>query len=402
MHSALFKDEAEGTRSVTFWACVAITFGLALVSLYGVWAEDGQSLDAGIFIGKCFWSVAVVGAEFLAAMALQRAIIAPSLPQKIGGVIVFVGLAWFCVHNVERGVHKMYPTIFTADAQELRELAQLANTQAGTINTAADTAIKSIPEQLAGKRTELAKLEAELKLITGDGTEASIKRAQSHLQGLTYYDGAIDGLWEDKTKGAVLRRGNEIRSEMEVTRGVIKQLETGAPVTTTATASDDQSKTSISRSGEARKREEFGNQIAVGAWVLEGARSLGWIVFLSSMTLAGVSNNRKREAELDDIRHENEKARLLAERVAVPTVQAPTPVEAPPVEVPPAPEPEPFVLDEPLPPAPLPEPEKPIPGRAGGLGAQHINRASKLENVILVDDNRERNAAREAMKVAAE
>jgi hypothetical protein len=64
----------------------------------------------------------------------------------------------------------------------------------------------------------------------------------------------------------------------------------------------------------------------------------------------------------------------------------------------------PVILDAPPadPPPPPQEPDKPIPGRAGGLGSQHINRASKLENVILVDDNRERNAARDASRQAAE
>ena len=59
-------------------------------------------------------------------------------------------------------------------------------------------------------------------------------------------------------------------------------------------------------------------------------------------------------------------------------------------------QPDPVVPEQP---APV---EAPIPGRSGGLGAQHINRASKLEDVILVDDNRARNADRATAKLAAQ
>lgn len=301
------KDEVEGTREIAFWACVGITFGLALVSLYGVWAEDSGPLTPGIFVGKLFWSIAVVGAEFLASMALQRAILAQTRLRKAGGAIVFAALAWFCVGNVERGVHCMYPEVFKSDTQELRDLANLAGTQASDIKVAATTAISSIPEQLASARTEIAKLEAELRTISAaDGTETSIKLAQQHLQGLGLYDGNIDGVWQDKTKSAVLRRGAQIRTDLELKKGVISQLESGAPVTTTATASEGQNKSKIENDAKARKREQFGFQVITGAWTLEGARSLGWIVFISGITVAGVSALAKMREEIERQKLQNE------------------------------------------------------------------------------------------------
>lgn len=403
------KDEAEGTRLIAFWACVAITFGLALVSLFGVWAEDGEAITFWIFVGKVFWSIAVVGAEFLVAMALQRAIIAPTPIRKVGGVGVFILLAIFCVSNVERGVHAMYPTIFKSDTQQLKDLATLAGTQATDITTAASTAIGSIPEQLATARMDLAKLEAELKLISAsDGTETSIKNAQRHLQGLNYYDGDIDGKWEELTKAAVQRRGSELRSDMELKRGVIRGLEIGTPVTTTATASDDASKTKIENDAKARKREAFGNQVTLGAWTLEGARSLGWIVFLSVVTVAAVSTALRRQEELDEMEHQ----RKLAELRASMAPAAPAPV-APPPEPAPAAIPEPVVAPpeelvlaqpEPAPAPPPPEERSDVSQRArdAAKALAKMNRADKLENVILVNDNRQRNADRAATKVAAQ
>lgn len=379
------KDEAEGTRLIAFWACVAITFGLALVSLFGVWAEDGESITFWIFVGKVFWSIAVVGAEFLVAMALQRALIAPTKARKVGGVIVFALLAIFCVSNVERGVHAMYPSVFKSDTQELRDLAALAGTQATDITAAASTAISSIPEQMATARTDLAKLDAELKLISAsDGTETSIKSAQRHLQGLNYYDGNIDGQWEELTKSAVQRRGSEIRTEAELKRNVIKGLESGVPVTTTATASNDASESRIQNDAAARKREAFGNQVLLGAWTLEGARSLGWIVFLSLLTVGAVSTVLRRQDEIDDLEHQ---AKLAAIRAGMAPAPPPVAVEPPPAPTP-APEPEPA-------PEPIPEPlvlVDPVPemtdqqrrSRQGGLAAQHQRRADKAERLLVI------------------
>ena len=392
------KDEAEGTRLIAFWACVAITFGLALVSLFGVWAEDGEAITVWIFIGKVFWSIAVVGAEFLVAMALQRAIIAPTKTRKAGGVIVFVMLAIFCVSNVERGVHAMYPTVFKTDTQQLKDLAKLAGTQATNITTAASTAISLIPEQMATARTDLAKLETELKLISAsDGTETSIKNAQRHLQGLNYYDGDIDGKWEELTKTAVQRRGSEIRTELELKRNVIKQLETGAPVTATATASNGASQTQIEKDAQARKRESFGNQVTLGAWTLEGARSLGWIVFLSALTMGAVSNVSRRQEELLEAEHQLALSTLKAGRAAPASV-------APPPEPPPVAASEPAeMVAAPEPPAPAPEPELTDAqrwGREGGKQAAINREAEKArkEQVFVIGPV----SSLDSMKVAAE
>ena len=353
-----------------------------------------------IFIGKVFWSIAVVGAEFLVAMALQRAIIAPTKTRKAGGVIVFVMLAIFCVSNVERGVHAMYPTVFKSDAQQLKDLAKLAGTQATDITAAASTAISSIPEQMATARTDLAKLEAELKLISAsDGTETSIKNAQRHLQGLNYYDGDIDGRWEELTKAAVQRRGSEIRTDLELKRSVIKGLETGVPVTATATASNDASESKIENDAKARKREAFGNQVTLGAWTLEGARSLGWIVFLSALTMGAVSSVSRRQEELLEAEHQ----------LALSTLKAGRAAPAPPVvaEAPPAPEPAPEPVPEPVetvsaPVAPV-EPELPPVdqgSRKGGKNTSFKKAAAKAaKNRVLILADR---SGAQVMKVAAE
>jgi hypothetical protein len=224
----------------------------------------------------------------------------------------------------------MYPDVFASDAQELKDLAGLAGIQATDIKAAAKTAVASIPEQLSTARTELAKLESELKLISGDGTKESIKRSQQHLQGLGYYEGDIDGDWEELTRNAVIRRGNEIKPEIEIKKNVISQLAGGSPVTTTATASEGQNKTKIENDAKARKREQFGSQVIVGAWTLEGARSLGWIVFISGVTVASVSSLAKLQEEIERQKLQNELDALRKPDDAVPAQVDPTPIEQPP------------------------------------------------------------------------
>jgi peptidoglycan hydrolase-like protein with peptidoglycan-binding domain len=358
------KNEAEGTQDVAFWAGLAITIGLAAVSLYGVWAEPGmpepQPDTWGIIVGKVLYSIAVVGAEFLTAVALYRTIIAETWPRRIVGFVVFIGLAWYCVHNVERGIHRIYPTVFSSDAQELRDLATLAGTQATSIDAAATTAISSIPEQLAQARTDLAKLEAELTKITASSTETSIKIAQQHLQGLGYYDGNIDGKWEELTKDAVLRRGDEIRAEMGIKKNVITGLERGTPVASTATASEDQNKVKITNEAKARKREAFGRQITAGAWVLESARSLTFVVYIAGIAGALIMR-RKRDIELAKL--DNELEDIKSRKAAPPAPAVPEPPPAPisePVASPVAAEapaqPEPETILQP----PLETPEQPV------------------------------------------
>lgn len=405
------KDEAEGTRLIAFWACVAITFGLALVSLFGVWAEDGEAVTFWIFVGKIFWSIAIVGAEFLVAMALQRALIAPSKARKVGGVIVFCMLAYFCVGNVERGVHAMYPTVFKSDTQQLKDLAALAGTQSADIKSAAGTAIGDIPTQLANVRGEIAKLEAEQKLIAGDGTEAGIKRSQRHLQSITYYEGEIDGLWEQETKDAALRRGNEIKADLEVKKALVTQLESGQSVTTTAVASNTQDTKKIEIEAAARKREAFGSQVLLGAWTLEGARSLGWIVFLSLLTVGAVSSTLRRQEELDELEHQQRLAALRANADPAPPAPPPVAVEPPPPPIPPqepepepaaTPEPEPLVLVDPVP-EPVAAPELPPVNqgsRKGGKNASLMKAAAKAaRNRVLILADR---SDAQVMKVAAE
>lgn len=393
------KDEAEGTRNVAFWACFAITIGLALVSLYGVWAEDAASLNPGIFIGKVFWSIAVVGSEFLVAMALQRAILAPTKLRKVAGSAVFALLAFFCVGNVERGVHAMYPAVFTADTQQLKDLAALAGTQATDIKSAANTAISDIPTQLANVRGDIAALEAEQKLIAGDGTVEGIKRSQRHLQTMTYYEGNIDGVWDTLTKNAALRRGNEIKADLEVKTALVKQLESGQSVTTTATAATTQDNTRIENDAKARKRESFGNQVTIGAWTLESARSLGWIVFISGITVAAAASAsasvQRRAEELAEAEH---KLALAALQPGSALAHPAPVVEPSPAEVAPDPLPEPTIVRAPEPePEPTPEPAPaPLPAadmtptqvraQNAGRAANHARKAAEADRSIPVGD----------------
>jgi len=136
---------------------------------------------------------------------------------------------------------------------------------------------------------------------------------------------------------------------------------------------------------------------------LEGARSLSLWALITDISSSDAKRDREWTDELAALRHQRERAAIIAEtNAAVAAYAAPPPVETPPAPEP-IPEPEPMVLDEIAPPV---EPElTPAQqrGRAGGLAtaqARKANRA-KTERLILVPSFVARDAEA-AAKVAAE
>ena len=155
--------------------------------------------------------------------------------------------------------------------------------------------------------------------------------------------------------------------------------------------------------------------------VLEGARSLSLWALITDISANDAKRDREWTDELAALRHQQERAKIVAETNAVVAAYAPTPppvaVEPPPAPIPPPePEPEPAATPEPiaaLEPDPLPEPEPivlvdPVPemtdqqraARQGGLAAQHERRAAKTERLLVIGPTSTLDAA--PAQVAAE
>lgn len=384
------ENEDRDTRQIAFWSCVAITIGLAATSIFGVWVVEGA------FWGKIWRSAYILGAEFLAMGALVRSIMAFQSKRWIAGglgMAVFVGLAWFCVHNVEEGTHQAFPTMFASDGIELREKAKLAEEEAGRMDTGAVSREERDAEYIASVRKELADAKADQQLMASM-SKPKIMEAQKKLQTLGKYSGNIDGLDEELTRDARLAYGEELKARVTQLQGVIDNYSMGASVAAAAgvvvATAEDKRIARIELEGDAREREKRGRLLVTGLWTLEGARSLGLWVFVSS-GVGAASSRRKDENEKEEAPPE---VKAAPEPEAVPeTEPAPVVVEAPQPK-PPTPEPEPPIAELEAPVADFNE-AKINKARKGGRAAAAARRAERNEIVIEVGDWRARDGITE-------
>jgi hypothetical protein len=371
------ENEADASKAGAFFACVLVTFGLAYVSIYGVWKVPGDAW------GKAGYTLAVLGAECLAAFALMRAMLAPTVLRKVAAFIVFIGLAWYCVHNVERGVHQMYPSMFASDAKELRDKAALALEQAGQFQQGADAAREASGSELALVRTRIAELKAEQQLMASQSPE-KIKEAQALLIASGKYFGRVDGIRQTLTEAAMRARGEEIARELIVLNEREAGMASGAPAPQQTVVADART-SQIELEADARARAYEGLLLTIGLWVLEAARSVGLVVFVSGITATGTVG-------LDRLREDIERAKLQTQLKNVLADEPPEPVERP---YRPAPEPEPL----PKPPEPEIEPEPPPPppppaltptqqrARNAGLASSHARELRRDPIKIPVGDH---------------
>jgi hypothetical protein len=274
--------------------------------------------------------------------------------------------------------------------------------EAGTLGTAQQAAIEGTGAELERVRTDIAKLEAERTMLSNQSPEG-IQKAQSHLQAMGLYFGREDGISDVKTEAARRLRGEQIASEM----AVLKARENGL---LSGQASPVQQATTDKRLLQIEQADKANGAFWAWLWLiimlctLEGARSLSLWALITDISAKDAQRDRDWTDELASLRHQQERAKIIAETNAVvaahaaPTEAAPiAPVIETPIETPvsiPEPEPEPLELTEPV----LTPAQKR--GRAGGLGNAQARAAerAKAERLILVPSF----VARDAMSVAAE
>ena len=394
-----FKNEADATRKFALFAVVIITFGLASLSVTGIVATANWTwLSALPIIGMI---VAVLGAELLATVAFIRMLTASTRWRKVAGAFIFVGLALVGVKNAENGAHVVWPDRFAESSASLAAKSGVSQKKANTADT-------DRPAELKLVREEIAKLEVFTKKMSAQ-TPEGVKEAQSEMIPRCGYTGAVDGIRAEKTESAMRSCGEQIRGEI----AVLKQRETnllGAAAIPSVDAAPAVDPAIEAINLKAQSDAAFWNWFWLIAMLctLEGARSLSLWALITDISAVDAKRDRERSDELAELRHQTELAALLASRVTVAPVPAAPPPEPAPAAVPEpvAAPPEELVLvqPEPAPPPPPPEERSDTSQRArdAAKALAKMNRADKLENVILVNDNRQRNADRAATKVAAQ
>ena len=396
-----FKNEADATRKFALFAVIVITFGLASLSVTGIVATATWTwLSALPIIGMIF---AVLGAELLATVAFIRMLTASTMSRKIAGAFIFLGLAAVGVHNAERGAKVVWVEVFAESSSSLAAKAALAGEEAATLGTAQQAAINGTGAELERVRTQIAELRTEQTVMASMSPEG-ISKAQSLLLAQGLYFGSVDGIRRDKTESAMRARGEAIQGELATLRAREDGLMAGqaSPV---QQATSDRRLLQIEQADAASAAFWSWLWLIIMLCVLEGARSLSLWAYITDISGKEAQRDRDWTDELAALRHQQERARIIAETNAAVAAYSSAPEPAPAIAAPPPPEP----VQEPAPIEPLvaPPPEEPRSdasqrARNAGKSNAHMNKADELRSVILVNDNRARNAERDAAPLAAQ
>ncbi len=368
-----FKDEAEATQRFALGAIILITFALAALSVSGVLATATWTWIS--FVPILAFALCVTGAEGLAAVSLVRVLLAGTMLRKVAGSIIFVGLAWVCVQNAKNGVHFIFPDRFATSAGELAAKSDLSQGRADDIKTGQ-------PEELGRVRNDIAEREAFLLEMTAMSPEG-IMAAQNEMITRCGYTGRVDGIRNVKTESAMRACGERINHELDVLHQRENNLLGTQVAPTEGAATVDPAITAIELKAKADAAFWSAVWLEVMLWVLEGARSLGLWVFVTSIT--ATSHNTKRELE-DEIAMAELRAKLRAfdpgekriipeddgfdERVVI--------IKDPPEERPVQP-----TAEEQA------KMDKEARARKGGQSEQHRRRQKKNEKKIPVTDDRQ-------------
>lgn len=384
-----FKNEADATRKFALFAVIIITFGLASLSVTGVVATANWTwLSALPVLALVF---AVLGAELLATVAFIRMLTASTMSRKVAGAFIFLGLAAVGVHNAENGARVVFADRFAESSSSLAAKAALAGEEAATLGTAQQAAISGTGAELERVRSDMADLKVE-QAIMGNMSPEGVMQAQTILQSKGLYPYKVDGISSDITEKARRQRGEQLQRELDKLKAREDGLMAGQ-------ASPVQQATSDRRLLQIQQADAANAAFWAWAWLiimlctLEGARSLSLWAYITDISSTEAQRDRAWTDELAELRHQQERARIIAETNAAVAAYSAPPVEAQPIdtvidtriETPVSitaqePEPEPIVLVEPVPEMT----DQQRAARQGGLAAQHQRRADKNERLLVI------------------
>jgi len=387
-----FKNEADSTRRFALFAVIIITLGLASLSVTGVVATAKWTWLSALPVIALV--CAVLGAELLATVAFIRMLTASTMSRKIAGAFIFLGLAAIGVHNAENGAKVVWPERFAESSASLNAKAALAGEEAATLGVAQQAAISGTGAELERVRTQIAELRTEQTVMASMSPEG-ISKAQSLLLAQGLYFGSVDGIRRDKTESAMRARGEAIQGELATLKAREDGLMQGqaSPV---QQATSDRRLLQIQQADAANAAWWAWLWLIIMLCTLEGARSLSLWAYITDISSTDAKRDREWTDELAALRHQQERAKIIAEtNAAVAAYSAPAapPSEAEPVaaiEPPPEPDPTPEPIPEPVvEPLVLVEPVAEMTprqraARPGGLAAQHERRAAKKERLLVI------------------
>ena len=307
------ESEETASQRIVMVGIIAATFGLLFMNVCGAIAGT-EGASAFEIVIRIAFAIVVSGCEIIAAVALLRIMLAPTMLRMAVGTAIFFGLAWVCIQNGKKAAAIVFPEL-KESAALLDAKSQIAADQASLQKGQRDAAAAAIPQQLEKVQTQIADLRAEQQLMASRSPE-KIKEAQALLIAQGKYFGRVDGVRAELTEAAMRARGEEIANEMQRLKLREESL-TGAGVATVAIDAalkdtngeiTDPAVLKAVLDEKSRKAKATALRIEIMLWVVEGARSLGLWALVSEGTRKGHRNNNstatarnvgKEEDELD-------------------------------------------------------------------------------------------------------
>ena len=296
------ETEENSTQSMAFLAIVAITIGLAIFNVCGaiVSTQPETSLQYIIVIG---FALVVSGAEFLAAVALVRVMLAKFWWRRVAGTLIFLGLAWVCVQNGKRAAHLIFPE-FSQSATLLEQQALIMKDEADKADEAQQRAVDATPALLESTQNDLAEAKRQQRLLQAQSPE-KIAEMQQMLITNGYYFYQIDGRIGPETERAMRSMGEDLRNDIQRLEDIESRLMAGM-VTTQSTeitqpenSGDEIALTAAGRQAiledQARTARRAALWIEVMLWVVEGARSFGLWALVTTID-SKTEEERRRSA----------------------------------------------------------------------------------------------------------
>ena len=313
------ETEENATQTLAFVSIVVITVGLAIFNICGaiVSAQPDNWFQGVIVVG---FAMVITGAEFLAAVALVRVMLAKNGLRKVIGTLIFVGLAWVCIQNGKRAAYLIFPE-FEQSATLLEAKAEIAEQEATQQAEQKAAAIAATPAELERVRTRIADLRLEQQLMASQSPE-KIREAQALLISQGKYFWEVDGVRGPETERAMRARGEEIRNELDRLSLREEALSAGVSAAPALVNADGVANTENLSAAtqkalleeQARKARQAMLWIEIMLWVVEGARSFGLWALVTTVTAKSSEEKDPARVEAGKKAAETRKEREEADR----------------------------------------------------------------------------------------
>jgi len=315
------ESEEEVTQAIAFVGTVTITLALAVFNVVGAISRSEPTTALGVLAAGSF-GVLLAGLELMAAVALVRALVAPTRLRLFLGVVVFFGLAWVCVQNGKFAAKEIFPELKT-NATLLEAKADVKTKDATAQDAREAAAQTALPDMLAGVQDDIIEAERQQRLLEAQSPE-KIAEMQQMLISNGYYFYQVDGRIGPETERAMRSMGEDLRNKLSTLNAQAVRLRSGIIGTDEPESeSSDEDNAAIQAAvfaDQAKQNRQAGVWIEVMLWVAEGGRSLGLWLFVitgtrkSALDGQGADTPEKTKAQLNgelgaDARKHNQKGR---------------------------------------------------------------------------------------------